>query len=373
MSRREAADLGRATAPELAAAERQYFNASRADGAAGSTATGVRWWRKFTAQIGVPEEQRAAAGDQTALRYVEGLRMRFAVWLLEVRSVTVETVRKYLGAQSSWHEVEYGEMTPGYRQPRLARLLQGMEKVKGVPPRKPRLGVRPQELAKALDVLFPRGRPTAVAANVRAALVVALCGLLRAAEFSLEPGAVWSSVHHLSRADVSFRRVRDDDGTSVVEAVLMMRPCKKLKYAAGKTVPVVLRDGSVLQPVRELLSLFVHDPVDAAARSSVPLFRGSAGGAFTTAYVRGLVKVVMKVAGRNPVLFGAHSLRIGGASALLAANVPAAVIQVMGRWDSDVYQVYCRWSAASARRAGTAVASTPYEDFEGEYQYEELY
>ena len=49
-------------------------------------------------------------------------------------------------------------------------------------------------------------------------------------------------------------------------------------------------------------------------------------------------------------MYGGHSLRIGGASAALAANVSEAVIRAMGRWDSDVYELYLRGSLSCAAK-----------------------
>ena len=151
----------------------------------------------------------------------------------------------------------------------------------------------------------------------------------------------------------------------------MMRPCKKLRYYGAKTVPVVLRDGSVLKPVTELARMMLTDFVPVSEHAATPLFRAGTA-AVTTTMMRGLVKAVVVAVGGNPSEYGAHSLRIGGATALLAAGIQPASIQVMGRWDSDVYQVYCRWSSAAARRMGQAVASTTYNDFEGEFTHEEF-
>ena len=39
----------------------------------------------------------------------------------------------------------------------------------------------------------------------------------------------------------------------------------------------------------------------------------------------------------DPLLFGAHSLRIGGATALFAAGAETIHIRTMGRWSSDCY------------------------------------
>ena len=48
------------------------------------------------------------------------------------------------------------------------------------------------------------------------------------------------------------------------------------------------------------------------------------------------------------------------------------MIRALGRWDSDVYEVYTRASREAAMRFGSVVASTAFTDFEGEFADEEL-
>ena len=47
--------------------------------------------------------------------------------------------------------------------------------------------------------------------------------------------------------------------------------------------------------------------------------------------VRGMVKTLMFEVGLAPRLFGAHSLRIGGASAAFAAGIEPSAIRLAGR------------------------------------------
>ena len=54
-----------------------------------------------------------------------------------------------------------------------------------------------------------------------------------------------------------------------------------------------------------------------------PLFRHG-GAAFTVEGVRAMVKAMMASIGLDPARFGAHSLRIGGATAALAAGLSRA-------------------------------------------------
>ena len=142
--------------------------------------------------------------------------------------------------------------------------------------------------------------------------------------------------------------------------------------ALFKTVPVFLYDGTILTPVQDLLRLFRVDRVPPEAYASTPLFRRSSGAPFTTDYVREVVRFLMRSVGLPPSLYGGHSLRIGGASAALAANVSEAVIRAMGRWDSDVYELYLRGSLSCARQLGSVIASTSYEDFEAMFDHEEF-
>ena len=53
----------------------------------------------------------------------------------------------------------------------------------------------------------------------------------------------------------------------------------------------------------------------------------------------------------------AHSLRIGGATAALAVGVSPQLIRLMGRWSSDIYEIYCRRSMQSVVAVGRALAA----------------
>jgi hypothetical protein len=179
---------------------------------------------------------------------------------------------------------------------------------------------------------------------------------------SLQRGQVWSSGRRLvalvgpilpsSSARWTGSRRRGSRSTSssggawprpLLPAQVMMRPCKKLRYHGGKTVPVFLFDGTILTPVRELLRLFRVDRVPREAYATTPLFRRSSSDRLgrplpQTTYARSFGSLCALL-GFPRGMYGGHSLRIGGASAALAANVSEAIIRAMGRWDSDVFEL----------------------------------
>ncbi len=88
--------------------------------------------------------------------------------------------------------------------------------------------------------------------------------------------------------------------------------------------------------------------------------------------VRAAVRAAMRAAGLDPELYGAHSLRIGAATAALAAGVAPGLIRLMGRWSSDVYELYCRMSLEAALSVGRAMAAATVTTFEGGFREEHL-
>ena len=92
----------------------------------------------------------------------------------------------------------------------------------------------------------------------------------------------------------------------------------------------------------ELAELLKLDPVAQGAAASTPMFRRPDGSAFSVSELRDIVKALMRAVGEDPDEFGAHSLRIGGATALYAAGADPIHIKPMGRWSSDCWRIYVR-------------------------------
>ena len=88
--------------------------------------------------------------------------------------------------------------------------------------------------------------------------------------------------------------------------------------------------------------------------------------------MRSVVKWLMESVGEDATKFGAHSLRIGGATAALTAGVPPATIRLMGRWATDCYEVYLRLTRQTAARMSAIVGSTAFEDLERGFHSEQL-
>ena len=374
-------------AQDWASLRAKYVDAAMADKAGGSLTPAVRHWLRFCVYgRHVSPMRDTNLSDPLAVKVAdEAFLMDFALWLVlskpTGRSISVNTAAKYISTVKAWHLRRFHRRIGGDLElAGLKDMLKGMRRELGVPPKKVRYGVRTQDLAKAMDTAYAPLTPGVGddverlnRLNKKAALATAFCGLLRAAEMALQPGETWHPELNLSRADVKF--YYDEHGALYV--VVMMRPCKNGKYLRGKTVPIVLAGGGTLvDPVSALWELYAGDPVPDSVEHVTPLFRiRSRGntGSLTVDQVRVEVKTLMSSLGLDPARFGAHSLRIGGATAAAAAGVPPSVIRVMGRWNSDIFEIYTRLTQQAAARMTGVIGSTPFDDLErGAFHTEEL-
>jgi site-specific recombinase XerD len=109
-------------------------------------------------------------------------------------------------------------------------------------------------------------------------------------------------------------------------------------------------EGSPAQMVRDMLArrhgvTWGIDPVLKAA----PLFMDSRNRHLTRDGVLRFIRHTLKAAGwaeARQQLYGTHSCRIGGCTALFQLGATAEVIKNMGGWSSDAYKVYIRMQQA---------------------------
>ena len=370
------ASFARARDPRLAGVRERYVQSATADGKGNSGHAAVKYWIYFCLIVrGIsPVRTVDDSSPRAAKQEEEELLMDYAVYLVLCkpggRSISAKTARKHVSTVQAWHRRQPhggGSIGGGMELFRLHALLKGMRRELGDPAGLRRHGCRTQDLRAAMDQELSGGSRDAQ--MWRAALSVAFCALMRGGELGRQRGESFDGSIHLTRADVTFFR----DATGVLHARLRMRPLKKERQVRCKGATVVLRaGGSLLDPVRELWRMLELDPVQEAARGHTPLFRRADGEAIATDDVCAMVKALMRSIGRDPARYGAHSLRIGGATAAMAAGVDPAIIKVLGRWSSDVYMIYMRCNREAAAAAGAAIASTPFHDTERGPQTEEF-
>ena len=365
--------LSQAGTRSLAEAKARWLNFSMADRRGGVTQQGPRWWIVHTVWgLGVaPLPDPFDRSFETAVMW-EGRLEDCCVWIAysrpSGRQVAHRNILKYASETRGWvHKNTQPpiELGLGAKAGRIRAIMQGYARDVPQPPKLERVGVTPRNLAVALE-----RRKSSLA--WWACLTVALQGLARGCEVALMDGEEFELEQHMVPADVTISR--STCGTRI--ARLRMRKRKDLQMLRGKHAEVVLAGGAADAhfDVVELLEQWLAERKRLGIPEGRPLFCHSERPwlGFTVREVRDYVKELMGLIGLDPRLYGAHSLRIGGATAALAAGVPPSLIRLMGRWSSDIYEIYCRMSLQSAVSVGQAISAAMVSGMEETFEDEHL-
>jgi hypothetical protein len=302
----------------------------------------------------------------------EELVMRFVWWLVTQIGVSPETASEYASTVNAWHRRWTGiGLAGGLPLHRVPQVVKGLRDMLGPkPPKRDRRGVRPQLLRRAIDdhLLKDLRMSTALRANWAALLETGLVGTLRGAEVAT---SAFDPALHVTRADVA--RYRGSEPHTVVYA----RNVKAKGPSRLQKLPVFLpADGEFLDPHRAIGRLFEQDYVPESQWATTPLFRDPATGkALTVPQLREMVRYLMYMIGLDGSFYGAHSLRIGGATAMFKKKATPLQIKTQGRWGSDIYMIYierCRLQSMALSRAACSTSVEPEEaDFLGVDDMEE--
>ena len=372
---RQQRDILMATQPEFFAACNAGIEAARraqcADGSGNTNSSAVRSWGRFTVyglhshmmrtdvKPDSPWTQRMAE-----INIVES----WAWWLVTQVGVTPATAKDYMHTANAWHErfVGYG-LGAGLPLTRVSRMLDGLARLQGVPPPKRfRIGVRPKHLRQAIDA----GLDTrdSLNANYATAFEVCLVAIARAGEIASGlPHGTFDVTRHPTRADLTFQF---DNTGSPISATIMIVNSKARGIEARRKLPVVLpMRGEYLSPGHMLWTLDrVTDPVPSSARNTTPLFRDPATNKILTVDgLRSSLRTILSNIGRDGSAYGAHSLRIGGATAMAFCQASAEVIKDVGRWNSDAYLRYIRECRGEHMSYMTRICSADVDDMEADH------
>ena len=343
------------------------INASTVDGQMGRSTTGVKAWHLFCEAEGL-SASRALDSNASLERKLleEQLCMRFCATIVQDRAIAPKTMATYFGQVQGWHGRAYGvKLCAGLKLNRLPAMLKGLRRILGDESRAVRRGIAPQALSMAFERVLDPANP--VHANIRAALALALQGLLRGSEFAIDEGKTVDFARHLTRKDV---RVLTRE-----QLVVMMLPCKNMRHLNGKTVPLAIgAGGQFIDAVWEMNNLLRVDPTPEGKAATTPLFRDPATNTpLRTGYLRKITAQLLISIGLDSRQFGLHSYRIGGATALFAAGATPMVIRTMGRWSSDCYRLYVRACFEQTLSWSRACGSTVVNNLAGQFEEVDFY
>ena len=150
---------------------------------------------------------------------------------------------------------------------------------------------------------------------------------------------------------------------------------KSATTLGAKGTPVYYdRGGSWVDAAWELENLKRVDPVAAADEPRTPAFRNPrTGRSFTDGDIHNWVQQLAARIGEDEGDFGAHSLRIGGATAMFALGADPTDIRTVGRWCSDLYVLYTRAVVGRSAKWAARIGSADYETVQDEFEEVDFY
>jgi hypothetical protein len=194
--------------------------------------------------------------------------------------------------------------------------------------------------------------------NLNAAILHAFGMLLRISEYTTTTKTNHKYSITASRGDITFfPSLANPDGYR-----FCVRKSKQDQFRTTITLTVYAQPTAHLCPVRAMAQLFQRDPQPATA----PLFNfgpDRAHGQTKPDPSRGtytrLFKLLLTLSGLPINELKPHSLRSGGATALLQAGVSPYIIQKMGRWASWCFALYTEISTTLLRDAAILLSQAP--------------
>ena len=372
---RQQRDVLMASQPQFQAACTAGIEAARraqcADGTGNTNSTAVRSWGRFTTYgLHTYMQRTEVRPDSPWIQRMAEVDIveSWAWWLVTQVGVAPSTAKDYMHTANAWHErwVGYG-LGAGLPLTRVSRMLDGLARLQGAPPpRRLRIGVRPKHLRQAIDAGLDIRDP--LNANYATAFEVCLVAIARAGEIASGlPRGAFDALRHPSRADLTFEY---DSAGNPISATIMIVNSKARGSEARRKVPVVLpMRGSYLSPGYRLWLLDRSiDPVPHELRATTPLFRDPATNTILTVDgLRASLRAILSNIGRDGSTYGAHSLRIGGATAMAFCHASAEVIKDVGRWNSDAYLRYIRECRGDYMSYMTRICSADVDDMEADH------
>ena len=311
---------------------REFLIKGLASSTRNSYASGQRKFYDFCHQLGkIHSSGSPCPADEWTL-------CLFATFL--ARSVQHTTIKVYLSAVRSLH-IEQGFADPLLNCLRLQRVLRGIKRSQGGPSTS-RLPITDHIMLvifKSLDLSIPDHCMFWAACNL------AYFGFLRSAEFTVPNLSSFSLDTHLGVPDIAF--------DSVVAPT-----CLRVRIKASKTDPFrkgcFLHIGRGSYPLCAIRALVAYLAIRGGAQG--PLFLLCDGRPLSRVLLTDWLRRILSSSGVQGN-FSSHSFRIDAATVAARNGVPDHLIQALGRWSSNAYQLYIRNPTESLATLSKQLAS----------------
>lgn len=184
------------------------------------------------------------------------------------------------------------------------------------------------------------------------ALLVGNATLMRSGEFTVSNAQPFTPTHHVTRGNVAFHYQPDG---SLHYATIHLPACKTLQAGRGIDITVPTLTNTPYCPAKALEAWLTTT----TGEKSDHLFAINGQPYKKDEFSKELKQLATKI-GLNPDHIGGHCIRIGGATDAKNAGCTNDQIKVLGRWVSDAYQLYTRYTPLDIMGiAARATGETP--------------
>ena len=246
------------------------------------------------------------------------------------RTLQHSSIKVYLSGIRALH-IDQGFPDPLADCLRLQRVVRGIKRCQGTPS-STRLPIT-DDLMLIIWQSLDFGLPDHV--MFWAACSLGYFGFLRASEFTVPNLSSFSSSLHLSAQDIAV-----DSSSSPSSMRIQIKGSKTDPFRKGCFIHIGL--GRYPLCAVQAMMTYLATRGDAPG----PLFLFANGQPLTRTSLTDWLRQIMTSA-RIPGNFSSHSFRIGAATVAARSGIPDHLIQTMGRWSSNAYQLYIRTPADS--------------------------
>lgn len=288
--------------------------------------SGVKAFLEFCLQ------HRRFTAQQSILPTTEDTLLLFTSYLS--LKVSPPTIKVYLAGVRNLH-IEAGVSNPFENLRLLPRLIRGIKRIYGQE-RRPRLPITPQILLR-FNRYLQLNYPDHIV--LWSAMLIAFFGFLRSSELL-----------DLRKNDITVL----DSTTQTPTFGLRIRYSKSDPFRQSATIRLAPSGHPTLCPSKAICSLLKQPYLTA---DDSPLLQWASGSPVSRQTFNNAIKWLAQCSGLNPSVFSTHSFRIGAATTAASAGVPDSLIQTLGRWSSDAYQLYIRTPPSTLDHIAYSLAS----------------
>ena len=246
------------------------------------------------------------------------------------KTVSYDTVKLYLVAVQDLHR-ELNFPLHINKMHRLQKVLTGIKRL-APSTKRDRFPITTQILSAIYNYLRPALSTNLDHIMLWAAFTLAFFAFLRASEFTCN--GPFNPEVHLTSQDITFH--------PDIQSPSLMR----VKIKQSKTDP--FRQGCTLtiakstSPICSVMAMKDYI-LQAQPPANRPLFMFSQSGSWLTrSSLTKELRSILQKCGFSSTNFYSHSFRIGAATSAASAGIPAWLIKVLGRWNSDCYELYIK-------------------------------